>query len=43
MTPKEALELLIRSIINKSSCGKLTDKEREAANVLRKVLKEGEK
>lgn len=42
MTPKEALEYLLRQIINKSSCGKLTEKEREAANILRKVLKEGE-
>ena len=42
MTPEEALNYLLRIIINKSSCGKLTEKEREAANILRKVLREGE-
>lgn len=40
MTPKESLELLVRSIINKSSCGKLTKVEHEAANILRKYLEE---
>ena len=38
MTPCEAINLLIRSIINKSSCGKLTDKEREAADIIRKFI-----
>lgn len=38
MTPKEALEYLVQQIYNKSSCGRLTEKEREAVNILRKII-----
>ena len=39
MTPKEALEILIRSVQNASSCGRLSSKEREAIKVLKEVIK----
>lgn len=39
MTPTEALNLLKRTILNKSSCGRLTEKEREAVEVLKTLIK----
>lgn len=42
MTPKQALEILIKSVQNNSSCGRLSTKEREAIKVLREQFKEEE-
>lgn len=39
MTPTEALNLLKKTILNKSSCGRLTEKEREAIEVLRALIR----
>ena len=39
MTPEQALEILIKSVQNASSCGRLSTKEREAINVLREYFK----
>lgn len=38
MTPEEALNYLVQQMYDKSSCGRLTEKEREAVNILRKVI-----
>lgn len=42
MTPKEALEILIKSVQNNSSCGRLSSVEREAIKVLREHFKKEE-
>ena len=42
MTPKQALEILIKSVQNNSSCGRLSTKEREAIKLLREHLKKEE-
>lgn len=39
MTPGQALDLLKRTILNRSSCGRLTEKEREAIEVLRALIR----
>lgn len=39
MTASEALELIINSLHNYSSCGRLTHKEIEAIKILRKYIK----
>lgn len=40
MTPKQALEILIKSVQNSKSCGRLSTKEREAIQVLNEYFKE---
>lgn len=42
MTPKEALEYLVQQMYNKSSCGRLSEKEREAVKIL-KIVVDGNK
>lgn len=42
MTPKEALEILIKSVQNNSNCGRLSSIEREAIKILKDYFKEGE-
>ena len=40
MTPKQALELLIKSVQNSKSCGRLSTKEHEAIKVLNEYFME---
>lgn len=40
MTLKEAIEILIISVQNNSSCGRLSTKEQEAIKILRIFIKE---
>lgn len=40
MTPKEAFEILIKSVQNCSTCGRLSTIEREAIKILREYFKE---
>lgn len=42
MTPKEALEYLVQQLQNKASCGRLSEKEREAIKVLKDSVNEQE-